>query len=62
MRDIFFRSALTIPQLEGTLCATAVPQLFKEMLLRNCISAHLSLQFLSAVRNFFMEMMLRNFL
>jgi hypothetical protein len=31
----FFRSAIAIPQREGSTSAMAIPQLFKEMLLRN---------------------------
>jgi hypothetical protein len=34
-RAIFFEFAIAIPQLEGSTSAIAIPQLFKEMLLRN---------------------------
>jgi hypothetical protein len=37
--QLFFESAIAIPQLEGNTSAIAIPQLFKEMLLRNCNSA-----------------------
>jgi hypothetical protein len=33
--QLFFESAIAIPQLEGSASAIAIPQLFKEMLLRN---------------------------
>ncbi len=33
--QLFFESAIAIPQLEGIASAIAIPQLFKEMLLRN---------------------------
>jgi hypothetical protein len=35
----FFESAIAIPQLEGSSSAIAIPQLFKDMLLRNRNSA-----------------------
>jgi hypothetical protein len=38
-RATFFESAIAIPQLEGSTSAIAIPQLFKEMLLRNRNSA-----------------------
>jgi hypothetical protein len=34
-RNFLFESAIAIPQLEGSTSAIAIPQLFKEMLLRN---------------------------
>jgi hypothetical protein len=37
--QLFFESAIAIPQLEGSTSAIARPQLFKEMLLRNRNSA-----------------------
>jgi hypothetical protein len=37
--QLFFESAIAIPQLEGSASAIAIPQLFKEMLLRNRNSA-----------------------
>jgi hypothetical protein len=37
--QLFFESAIAIPQLEGSTSAIAIPQLFKNMLLRNCNSA-----------------------
>ncbi len=33
--QLFFESAIAIPQLEGSSSAIAIPQLFKDMLLRN---------------------------
>ncbi len=36
---LFFRSAIAIAQLEGCTSAIAIPQLFKELLIRNCNSA-----------------------
>ncbi len=47
--QLFFRSAIAIPQLEGSTSAMAIPQLFKEMLLCNRNS---SIAFFSEVRNF----------
>jgi hypothetical protein len=38
-RNFFFESAIAILQLEESTSAIAIPQLFKEMLLRNCNSA-----------------------
>jgi hypothetical protein len=38
-RSTFFESAIAIPQLEGSTTAIAIPQLFKETMLRNCNSA-----------------------
>jgi hypothetical protein len=38
-RNFFFESAIATPQLKGCTSAIAIPQLFKEMLLRNCNSA-----------------------
>jgi hypothetical protein len=46
--QIFFESAIAIPQLEGSTSAIAIPQLFKEMLLRNRNSA---IAIFSDVRN-----------
>ncbi len=43
--QLFFESAIAIPQLEGSTCAIASPQLFKEMLLSNCNSASPQSQF-----------------
>jgi hypothetical protein len=43
--QLFFESAIAIPQLEGSTSAIAIPQLFKEMLLRNRNSAILQSQF-----------------
>jgi hypothetical protein len=60
--QLFFESAITIPQLEGSTSAIAIPQLFKEMLLRNCNSA---IAIFSDVRNFksaTCELHFRNFL
>jgi hypothetical protein len=37
--QLFFESAIAILQLEGSTSAIAIPQLFKEMLLRNLNSA-----------------------
>jgi hypothetical protein len=37
--QLFFESAIAIPQLEGSTFANAIPQLFKDMLLRNRNSA-----------------------
>ncbi len=37
--QLFFESAIAIPQFEGSTSAIAIPQLFKEMLLRNRNSA-----------------------
>jgi hypothetical protein len=37
--QFFFESAIAIPQLEGSTCAIATPQLIIEMLLRTCNSA-----------------------
>jgi hypothetical protein len=37
--QLFFESAIAIPQLEGSISAIAIPQLFIEMLLRNRNSA-----------------------
>ena len=37
--QLFFESAIAIPQLEGSTSAIAIPQLFEEMLLRNRNSA-----------------------
>jgi hypothetical protein len=38
-RNFFFESTIVIPQLEGSTCAVAIPQLFKEMLLHKVKSA-----------------------
>ncbi len=43
--QLFFESAIAIPQLEGSTSAIAIPQLFKEMLLRNRNSAIPQMQF-----------------
>ncbi len=43
--QLFLESAIAIPQLEGSTSAIAIPQLFKEMLLRNRNSAVLQSQF-----------------
>jgi hypothetical protein len=43
--QLFFESAIAIPQLKGSTSEIAIPQLFKEMLLRNCNSAIPQLQF-----------------
>jgi hypothetical protein len=48
-RNFFFESAIAILQLEGSTSAITIPQLFKEMLLRNCNSA---ITIFSEVRNF----------
>jgi hypothetical protein len=37
--QLFFESAIAIPQLEGITSAIAIPHLFKELLLRNRNSA-----------------------
>jgi hypothetical protein len=47
--QLFFESAIAIPQLEGSTSTSAIPQLFKEMLLRNRNSA---IAIFSEVRNF----------
>jgi hypothetical protein len=44
--QLFFESAIAIPQLEGSASAIAILQLFKEMLLRNRNSAIPQSQFL----------------
>jgi hypothetical protein len=36
MRNFFYRSAIAIPQLEGKTSSIGTPQIFKEMLVRNC--------------------------
>jgi hypothetical protein len=51
-RATCFMSAIAIPELDGSSSATAFPQLFKEMLLHNCIFAIPSSQFFTAVFNF----------
>jgi hypothetical protein len=43
--QLFFKSAIAIPQLEGSASAITIPQLFKEMLLRNRNSAIQQSQF-----------------
>jgi hypothetical protein len=43
--QLFSESAIAIPQLEGSASAIAIPQLFKEMLLRNRNSAITQSQF-----------------
>jgi hypothetical protein len=43
--QLFFETAIAIPQLEGSASAIAIPQLFKEMLLRNSNSAIQQSQF-----------------
>jgi hypothetical protein len=43
--QLFFESAIAIPQLEGSTFAIAIPQLFIEMLLRNRNSAISQSQF-----------------
>jgi hypothetical protein len=45
----FFESAIVIPQLEGSTSAIAIPQLLKEIMLRNRNSA---IAIFSDVRNF----------
>jgi hypothetical protein len=49
--QLFFESAIAIPQLEGSTSAIAIRQLFKEMLLCNRNSAIPQSQFFSEVRN-----------
>jgi hypothetical protein len=49
MRNFFFESAIAIPQLEGSPSATAILQLFKDMLLCNRNSA---IPIFCQVRNF----------
>ncbi len=49
--QLFFESAIAIPQFEGGTSAIAIPQLVKEMLLRNCNSAIPKSQFFSEVCN-----------
>jgi hypothetical protein len=49
--QLFFEFAIAIPQLEGSNSAIAVPQLFKEMLLRNRNFAIPQSHFFSDVRN-----------
>jgi hypothetical protein len=43
-----FLSAIAPPQFAGSTFATAYPQLFKEMLPCNCLSAYLQLNFLNS--------------
>jgi hypothetical protein len=57
--QLFFESAIAIPQLEGSTSAIAIPQLFKEMLLRNHNSAILQSHFFIKVRN--LSLQSRNF-
>ncbi len=47
--QLFFESAIAIPQLEGSTSAIAIPQLFRAMLIRNRNSAIVNF---SEVRNF----------
>jgi hypothetical protein len=47
--QLFFESAIVIPQLVGSTSAIAIPQLFKEMFLRNRNSA---IAIFSEARNF----------
>ncbi len=52
MHNFLFESAFAIPQLEGSTSATAILQLFKEMLLHNCNNVISQSQFCSEVSNF----------
>jgi hypothetical protein len=60
MRNFFFISAFAIPQPEGRTSATANPQLFKKVLLRNCISAYPQRQFFCSRPQHLKKMLLHN--